>query len=75
MTSSTKETKMQNHTTLMSSFIRLAYEGISSFLHHKLNKALHKVVRAMESKTPIQYNKLIQLEIQCLCMLFTMQRL
>ena len=46
----------------MSSFIGLAYEGISSFLHHKQNKALHKVVRAMDSKTTIQHNKLIQLE-------------
>ena len=27
-------------TTLMSGFIRLAHEGISSFLHHKENKAL-----------------------------------
>ena len=28
-------------TMLVSSFIGLAYEGISSFLHHKWNKALH----------------------------------
>ena len=49
-------------TTLVSNFIGLAYEGISSFLHHKQNKALHKVVRAIDSKTTIQYNKLIQLE-------------
>ena len=47
---------------LVSSFIGLAYEGISSFLHHKLNKALHKAVRAMDSKTTIQHIKLIQLE-------------
>ena len=37
-------------TTLVSSFIGLAHEGISSFLHHKFNKALHKVVKAMDSK-------------------------
>ena len=49
-------------TTLVSSFIGLAYEGISSFLHHKHNKALHKAVKVMESKTTIQHNKLIQLE-------------
>ena len=47
---------------LVSSYIGLAYEGISSFLHHKWNKALHKAVRAMGSKTTIQHNKLIQLE-------------
>ena len=49
-------------TTLVSSFIGLAYEGISSFLHHKWNKALHKAVKAMESKTTIQHNKLMHLE-------------
>ena len=49
-------------TTFVSSFIGLVYEGISSFLCHKLNKALHKAVRAMDSKTTIQCNKLIQLE-------------
>ena len=49
-------------TTLVSSFMRLAYDGISSFLHHKHHKALHKVVRAMDSKTTIQHNKLMQLE-------------
>ena len=49
-------------TTLVSSFIGLAYEGISIFLCHKQNKALHKAVNAMDSKTTIQCNKLIQLE-------------
>ena len=49
-------------TTLVSSFIGLAYEGISSFLNHKQNKALHKVLRAMENKATIQHNKLMQLE-------------
>ena len=49
-------------TMLVSSFIGLAYEGISSFLHHKHNKALHKAARAMDSKTIIQCNKFTQLE-------------
>ena len=49
-------------TTLVSSFIGLAYEGISSFLHHRCNKALHKAVNAMDSKANIQHNKLMQLE-------------
>ena len=43
-------------TALVSSFIGLAYEGISSFLHHKQNKALHQAVRAMDCKTTIQCN-------------------
>ena len=49
-------------TTLVSSFIRLAYEGISSVLHHQQNKELHKAISVMDSKTTIQHNKLMQLE-------------
>ena len=47
---------------LVTSFIGLAYEGISSFLHNRQNKALHKAVNAMDSKANIQHNKLMQLE-------------
>ena len=32
---------------IISDFIGLAFEGISSFLHHKRHKALHKAVKAM----------------------------
>ena len=53
-------------TTVVFSFIGLAYEGISSFLHHKQNKVLHKAIKAMDSKTTIQLNKLIQLETSVL---------
>ena len=49
-------------TTLVSGFIGLAYEGISSFLHHRCNKALHKAVNVRDSKANIQCNKLMQLE-------------
>ena len=34
-------------TTLVSSFRGLAYESISSFLHHKQNKALHKASQGL----------------------------
>ena len=54
--------KCGNITTLFSCCIGLSYEGISSFLHQKQNKALHKAVRVMDSKTTIQHNKLMQLE-------------
>ena len=47
-------------TTLVSSFIGLAYEGISSFLHHKQNNALHKAVSAMNEKANIQHSKLMK---------------
>ena len=49
-------------TTLVSSFIGLAYEGISSFLQHKQNKALHKVVNAMNDKVNIQCKKLMKMD-------------
>ena len=51
-------------TTLISSFIRLAYEDISSFLQHKQNNALHihKAVNAMNEKVNIQYNKLMKMD-------------
>ena len=49
-------------TTLVSSFIGLAFEGISSFLHQKCNNALHKAVTAMNDKANIQHNQLRKLE-------------
>ena len=47
---------------VVSSFIALAYEGISSFLQHKRNKALHKAVNAMNNKANIQHKKLMKLD-------------
>ena len=40
----------------------MAYEGFSSFLHNRRHKALHCAVKAMESKTNIQCNKLVHLQ-------------
>ena len=45
-----------------SSVIGLAYEGISSFLHHKRHKALHKDVAVMDKKTNIKGNRIHHLE-------------
>ena len=47
---------------IISGFIGLAFEGISSFLHHKRHKALHKAVKAMSILTDMQRNKLMHLE-------------
>ena len=47
---------------IASSVIGLAYEGISSFLHHKRHKTLNKAVKAMERKTDLQHNKIHHLE-------------
>ena len=45
-----------------SKVIGLAYEGISSFLHHKRHKALHKAVAVMNKKTYVQHNRIHHLE-------------
>ena len=47
---------------IVTAFIGLAFEGISSFLHHKIHKALHKVVKAMSVSMDTQRNKLMHLE-------------
>ena len=47
---------------IASSIIGLAYDGISSFLHHKRHKALNKAVKVMERKTDLQHNKIHHLE-------------
>ena len=65
----------QKHGTILASIlgnvastiIGLAYEGISSFLHHKRHKALHKAVAVMKKKTDIQQNRIHHLE-DTMCM-------
>ena len=42
--------------SVASKVIGLAHEGISSFLHYKRHKALHKAVAVMNKKTDIQCN-------------------
>ena len=49
-------------TTLVSSFIGSAYEGISSFLQQKFENALHKAVIAMNDQVNIHCNKLMKLD-------------
>ena len=49
-------------TSLTTGFRGLAYKGISSFLHHKRQKALHKAVHAIENKVDLQCNKIFHLE-------------
>ena len=49
-------------TSVITGFIGLAYEGISSFLHYKRQKALHKAIQVMENKVDLQHNKIFHLE-------------
>ena len=49
-------------TTLVSGFIGLAYEGISSFLQKKYNNAQQKAMIAMNDDAEFQCNKLLKLD-------------
>ena len=48
--------------TIASKVIGLAFEGISSFLHHKRHKALQKAANALISRTNINHNRVHHLE-------------
>ena len=43
--------------SLVTAFIGFMYEGISSYLHNKRQKALHKAFVAMENKINLQHKK------------------
>ena len=58
----TRKTKEKYYYISYTAFIGLAYEGISSILHYKRQKALHKVIQAMENKVDLQNNKIFHLE-------------
>ena len=47
---------------ITSSVISLAFEGISSFLHHKRHKALHKAVNMIGKRVDMQHNRVYHLE-------------
>ena len=48
--------------SLVSGFIGLAYEDISSFLHDKRHISLQKAMKTLEGKTKTQCSKLMHLE-------------
>ena len=48
--------------SVASKVIGLAYEGISSLLHHKRHKALNKAVAVIDKKTNIQCKQIHHLE-------------
>ena len=47
---------------IITGFIGLAFEGVSSFLHHKRHNTLHKAVKATSISMDAQRNKLMHLE-------------
>ena len=48
--------------TIASKAIGLDFEGISSFLHHKRHKALHKDINIMNIKVDVNHNRVYHLE-------------
>ena len=48
--------------TIATKVVHLAFEGISSFLHHKWHKALQKAVNILNSRTGIDHNRVYNLE-------------
>ena len=57
-----QKNKRRIFSAIITGFIGLAFEGISSLLHHKRHKVLHKAVKAMSISTDTQRNKLMHLE-------------
>ena len=49
-----RKEKRSIFTSLVTSFISLAYEGSSSYLHNRRQKALHKGLVAMENKVNLE---------------------
>ena len=47
---------------MISGFIGLAYEGISSFLQHKREKALQQAMHTVSKKISIEQNRVFHLE-------------
>ena len=54
--------KRQIISALINRFIGLAFEGISSFLHHKWGKALQQAMRTMNKRVNIEWNRVFYLE-------------
>ena len=48
--------------TIATKVVGLAFEDISSFLHHKWHKALQKVVNVLNSRKGINHNRVYHLE-------------
>ena len=48
--------------TIVTKVVGLAFEGISSFLHHKQHKALQKAVNILSSRTGIDHNRVYHLK-------------
>ena len=57
-----KHQKIQIISALISGFIGLAFEGISSILQHKQEKALQQAMHTMNKRVNIEWNRVFHLE-------------
>ena len=57
-----KRQKRQIISALINGFIGLAYEGISSFLQHKWERALQQAMHTMDKRKSIEWNRVFHLE-------------
>ena len=57
-----RKSKRGIFSTIISGFVSVAFEGISSFLQNRRHKVLYKAVCIMSSKVDIQRNKFMHLE-------------
>ena len=48
--------------TVASKIVGLAFEGISSFLHHKRHKAFNKAIKQIKERQNIEHNRIYHLE-------------
>ena len=48
--------------TVASKIVGLAFEGISSFLHHKRHKALNKAIKQINERQNIEHKRVYHLE-------------
>ena len=48
--------------TVASQIIGLVFEGISSFLHHKMYRALNKAIKQINERQNIEHNRIYHLE-------------
>ena len=54
--------KRQTISALISGFIGLAFEGISSYLQHKSQKALQQAMHTMNKRINIERNRVFHME-------------
>ena len=61
-TESNRKKRFLSAVLVASEIVGLAFEGISSFLHHKRHKALNKAIKQINERQNIEHNTICHLE-------------